>query len=70
MHERNVVTVLVTDTQKNTVNVFRNNASKANTSKASIRVNMLKSLYFEVLVSYFLVRGVTKEYVTLFKDCE
>ena len=49
---------------------FRNNASKANTSKASIRVNMLKSLYFEVLVSYFLVRGVTKEYVTLFKDSE
>ena len=46
------------------------NASKANTSKASIRVNMLKSLYFEVLVSYSLVRGVTKEYVTLFKGCE
>ena len=67
MHERNVVTVLVTDTQKNTV---RNNASKANTSKASIRVNMLKSLYFEVLVSYSLGRGVTKEYVTLFKGCE
>ena len=43
---------------------------KFNTPKDSIRVNMLKSLYFEVLVSYFLVRGVTKEYVTLFKDCE
>ena len=49
---------------------FRNNASKANTSKASIRVNMLKSLYFEVLVSYALVRGVTKEYIALFKNSE
>ena len=49
---------------------FRNNASKTNTSKASIRVNMLKSLYFEVLVSYSLGRGVTTEYVALFKNSE